>query len=208
MDFKEFRERLEAAFQEPLPGQPAQYKMVPPGRPVTDLEAIDQEKVRQAAVAALFFNKGNRPHIILTLRLEYEGVHSGQISFPGGRREEEDRSFMHTALRETEEEIGVKDKEIELLGSLTSVYIPPSNFYVYPFVGILESSPMYKKQEEEVASILEIDFNDFINPKNITEQILKTRGLTMKVPAFHISGYTIWGATAMMISEIREMINH
>lgn len=197
---------MERAFQKPLPGQKAQYKMVPPGRPITDLTTIEQDRVRQAAVAALFFNKNDRPHLILTQRLEYEGVHSGQISFPGGSREMEDKSFMHTALRETEEEIGINDSQIDLFGSLTSVYIPPSNFYVYPFVGLLHSYPDYRKQEEEVARILEIDFNDFIDSNNIVEQTLEARGFKLKVPTYHIGGHTIWGATAMMISEVREML--
>tara|TARA_B100001245_G_scaffold236673_1_gene229627 strand:- start:810 stop:1454 length:645 start_codon:yes stop_codon:yes gene_type:complete len=205
LDFNHFREELEKAFTRPLPGQDAQYQMTPAGRERVDLKRIDQEKVKQAATAALFFPMQNRPHLILTRRVEYPGVHSGQISFPGGRREPEDESFMDTALRETHEEIGVKAGDITLLGSLTALYIPPSNFFVYPFVGILDQKPEFFPQESEVAEILSLDFNLFLPGESLKQTIVDARGFKLKVPAFNINGHIIWGATAMMISELRAM---
>ncbi len=206
MDFKRFKQKLEAAFTQPLPGQGAQYQMTPAGRERVNIDQIDQSKVKQAATAALFFAVDNRPHLVLTKRVEYPGVHSGQISFPGGRREPEDNSFMHTALRETQEEIGVNPEDIDVLGSLTAVYIPPSNFFVYPFVGTLNKAPDFIPQEREVASILSLDFNLFLEKENLKPTKVSARNFSLEVPAFNIENHIIWGATAMMISELRAMI--
>lgn len=180
--------------------------MTPAGRARIDIDNIDQSKVKQAATAALFFESDDQPHLILTRRVDYPGVHSGQISFPGGRREPEDDSFMDTALRETEEEIGIHREEIDVLGSLTAVYIPPSNFFVYPFVGILDGPPEFIPQQSEVAEILTPDFNHFLNTENLQQTKVRVRDFSMAVPAFTIDGNIVWGATAMMISELRTML--
>ncbi len=205
MDFPRFKQQLEAAFSRPLPGQDAQYQMTPAGRERVNLEKINQNNVKQAATAALFFEQNGRPHLILTRRVEYPGVHSGQISFPGGRKEPGDRDFSETALRETREEIGIEPDQISLLGSLTALYIPPSNFYVYPFVGLLKSKPDFTRQQSEVDEILTPDFNGFLDPSNLRNSTIKTSTYSIKVPSFHIMGETVWGATAMMISELRAM---
>lgn len=205
MNYLEFEKELRVAVKRPLPGQEAQYNMVPPERNRLNLNTIDQNKVKKAAVAALFYEVDDAPHIILTLRNEYPGVHSGQISFPGGKTEEVDNDFKDTALRETCEEIGVCPSQVELLTELTSVYIPPSNFLVHPFVGVLKEKPTFLAEEKEVNTILSLDFNQFLHNSNVVQKTISTKTYKIKVPAFEINGHIIWGATAMMMSEIKEM---
>ncbi len=205
MNFLQFKDLLGVVTSKPLPGQDAQYQMVPQGRGRTDLQSIDRDRVKQAAVAALFYEKDQRPHLILTKRSEYPGVHSGQISFPGGRKEQEDVDFAQTALRETCEEIGIPKKQIELKAQLTSVYIPPSNFLVFPYVGLLQQTPHFIPQEREVRKILSLDFNAFLDPGSIVEKTIPINHAKLTVPAFDINGHIIWGATAMMISELKQM---
>lgn len=190
----------------PLPGAEAQHLLAPAGRLPTDLDALDQTVIRKAAVLALFFNKNKRPYLILTLRATYEGVHSGQISLPGGGREKVDRSFMDTALRETHEEIGIPSDQIKIFGELSPLYIPPSNFLVYPFVGLLTATPSFIRQAAEVERILEVDFNEVLNEKTIQNKVMEVRDFKMEVPTFQIDGYSIWGATAMILSELRQLM--
>jgi len=205
LNFAEFEENLRDRLKLPLPGKNAQHKMAPMGRAQTDIEKIDEGKVRKAAVLALFNNTQDKPHLILTLRSEYKGIHSGQISFPGGKKEKFDQSFMDTALRETHEEIGVPSTRIEILGEMTPLYIPPSNFFVRPFIGLTSQNQGFIPEEAEVEKIINLNFNELLHPKAISEQEISARGFKLKVPAFPVEKHFIWGATAMMISELREM---
>ncbi len=155
---------------------------------------------------ALFANRDEKPNLILTLRPQYQGVHSGQISFPGGKREEKDRNFMDTALRETYEEIGISPSNISVMGKITSLYIPPSNFLVHPYLGIINDKTYnFTRQKSEVEQILQVNFNQLLSRGAIREQEISTRGFKIKVPVFPVGDKIIWGATAMMISELREM---
>lgn len=145
--------------------------------------------------------------MVLILRKTYQGVHSNQIGFPGGRVEEEDENLEHTALRETEEEVGIPRSEVQVVRKLTRLYIPPSNFWVQPFVGLLEKTPNLIPQESEVEKILEVDLDDFLNEQNLINQTLSTTyAQNIEVPAFMLNGHVVWGATAMMLSELKEML--
>lgn len=207
MNFSEFESRLEFLLEGPLPGSEAHYKLAPINRKGLDLKLVDKTKVKRAAVAALFFDLDNSPHLVLTLRNKYPGVHSGQISFPGGKREKEDLSYQDTALRETYEEIGIAKSEIIIHRHLSELYIPPSNFLVQPFLGTISGSPIFVPEEKEVNEILSLDFNRFMDPSNVKEVSIKTGNHNLKVPAFSIDGHTIWGATAMMINELIELFS-
>lgn len=175
-----------------------------------ELAAVQKQNIeaKQAGVMALFYpdDKGIT-HLLLILRKTYKGVHSNQIAFPGGKVEETDDSLMTTALRETEEEVGVAICQIEVMKALSMVYIPPSNFEVWPFLGICRSYPNFKIQEEEVAALVEVPFEVFMNDDNLFTQTMSTSyAKNAEVPAFRLNGYTVWGATAMMLSEVRVLL--
>lgn len=209
MNFDEFIKSASKINNLPLPGQASQFKMSPPFREA--LLKKQQDKIKHAkksAVLALFYpNQKQETTLVLILRKTYKGVHSAQVGFPGGKVEKTDQSLKDTALRETEEEVGVPAKEVTILKQLTQVYIPPSNFYVQPFIGITHKTPNFVKQESEVEAIIEVSLNHFLNPENITSKNVSTSyKLDVQVPAFKLNGYVVWGATAMMLSEIKDLL--
>ena len=174
-----------------------------------ELEAINFEALdaKKAAVLCLMYPKGQTTHFVLILRNSYPGVHSNQISFPGGRREEQDNSFLATAIRETEEEIGVKEQLIQPISPLSKLFIPPSNFLVYPYIAFTDHRPDFKRDPGEVQEILEIKLNHILNKESLSTQRLSTSyAKNIKVNCFRCQEKVIWGATAMILSEIREIL--
>ncbi len=175
-----------------------------------ELEGLDieQKKPKQAAVMAVFYpGEQEETRFVLILRKSYKGVHSNQVGFPGGRVEEEDLNLMHTALRETEEEVGIPRQEVTVLRELTRLYIPPSNFWVQPYLGLMERTPLLVPQEEEVEAVLEIDIDEFLSESCLTRQTLSTSyASNIEVPAFLLNGHVVWGATAMMLSEMKDIL--
>lgn len=169
---------------------------------------IKKETPRKAGVMALFYpNSKNQTNLLLILRKTYKGVHSNQIAFPGGKAEKEDLSILETALRETKEEVGVASNKITVIKSITEVYIPPSNFLVQPFIGLYDETVPFIKQETEVEEIVEVSLTDFLDEERIVMQKLSTSySENIEVPSFKLNGYTVWGATAMMLSEIKELL--
>ena len=162
---------------------------------------------RKAAVLMLIYPKQNKSHLALIVRNTYPGVHSAQIGFPGGKVELEDDSLIQTALRETHEEIGIHPDRIEIIKTFTEVFIPPSNFVVAPFLGISYSELEFIEQEEEVSGIIELSLLDFLNEKTIVNKIMDTSyGNNIEVPTFKINEHYVWGATAMMMSELKEVL--
>lgn len=145
MKFESFLEMVSKIRNLPLPGREVQLEMAPMDR-IKELKEQDiiKKKPRQAAVMALLYPNGkNETHIILILRKTYKGVHSNQVGFPGGKVEQEDRDLAHTALRETEEEVGVPQDKITVVRKLTNIYIPPSNFLGAIFYRIYKISPRF-----------------------------------------------------------------
>lgn len=163
---------------------------------------------KRAGVMALFYpDKKNEAHFLLILRKTYEGVHSNQVAFPGGKEEEIDQDILATALRETEEEVGVPVEKVAVLKELTQVYIPPSNFMVSPFIGLCSEELSITIQEDEVEKVVEVPVRDLLNDKNIFSKKIKTSyAVDVDVPAFKLNGYTVWGATAMMLSEVKDLL--
>ncbi|MBL4652986.1 MAG: CoA pyrophosphatase [Flavobacteriales bacterium] len=208
MNFKEFQSKLSAQLQLPLPGIDAQLKLAPYARITRKMASELDSAPKLSAVLALVFPKNNEPHILLTLRNSYKGVHSLQVSFPGGKREDTDTSFEQTALRETEEEVGISPKSIQIIGKLTEVYIPPSRFLVHPFVGVTSTQPIYKPNATEVAEIIECSLSQLLDDDVIKEKdiFVSTTQLKMKTKYFDINGHVVWGATAIMLSELKEII--
>lgn len=193
----------------PLPGEASHHKMVPEFR-LQELAAITKNQVapRKAAVMALFYpDKQNQTHLLFILRKTYKGVHSNQVAFPGGKAEPEDNSLQATALRETFEEVGVPEKEVRVLKKLTSVFIPPSNFIVQPYIGVYDAKLPFVLQVSEVEDILEVALADILSETNTVIKKLSTSYATnVAVPAYELNGYTVWGATAMMLSEINALL--
>ena len=169
---------------------------------------------KAAVTAALYADENNLVRLILILRNTYNGVHSNQIGFPGGRVEEDDKTLFDTAIRETYEEIGVAVEKNELIKELKEIYIPPSNFNVYPFLVLLKNPPSFVKDDKEVKEIITIDLDSLLNCK-ITQTLIPVPTILNElntqndvlVPTFKLAGYNVWGATAMMLSEIRDLIN-
>lgn len=188
-----------------VPGESSHFIMAPELR-VKELNAIkiEEKNPRNAAVLMLFYPKKSVTHIALILRPVYEGVHSGQIALPGGKVETYDQTYLDTALRETHEEIGVDPGQVEVIKTLTKVYIPPSNFWVHPFLGLSQKLPDFIIQEEEVDKVIEVPLKALLDEKNLVSRKLNTSyAQNIEVPSFMLNGYTVWGATAMMLSELK-----
>lgn len=209
MDFDKFKYKVSNLKNLPLPGVEAQLKLAPILR-IQELEKIDlsSKNSNKAGVMAVFYpDKQSITHLALILRKTYRGVHSNQVGFPGGRLEDIDKNLKHTALRETEEEIGIPRNEIRVLKRLTRLYIPPSDFWVYPYVGLYDSTPKFIPQQSEVEQILEVALMDLLNEENlITKKLTTSYAEEIEVPAFFLSGQVVWGATAMMLSELKDML--
>ncbi len=192
-----------------MPGEESHFKMEPEIRKQwRDSDEIAQRNPKRAAVMALFYpNKNYDTQLLLILRKTYKGVHSNQIGFPGGKVEPTDKNLEITALRETEEEVGVSSKDVQVLKELSELYIPPSNFIVQPYLGLYKEPKPFKIQESEVEAIVEVLFSDFMDENNLIRQNLTTSyANNINVPAFKLNGYVVWGATAMMLSEIKELL--
>jgi 8-oxo-dGTP pyrophosphatase MutT (NUDIX family) len=205
-DFEELVPKIKKSF---LPGIDSQFKLAPSIRKKLGKEINTEEfNPNKAAVLSLLFPDAmGEMQMVFMLRKTYKGVHSNQIGFPGGKVERYDRNLEATALRETYEEIGVSSVNITVLKELTDVYIPPSNFLVKPFLGILKERPAYILEEKEVERLIEIPLRSILSDKFIASKIITTSyAKEMEVPVFKFEEEVIWGATAMMLSEIKDLI--
>lgn len=204
-DFTTFIEKLKIRLQKPLPGPEAHSVMASETRLKLKMPSPN-ERTRESAVLILFYPSDNQIFMPLILRPQYDGVHGGQMAFPGGRAEKEDENLERTALREAQEEIGVRVSDILILGKLTKLYIPPSNFYVQPVVGFMSRKPDFYPDPKEVDKVIEISIEEIKNPAIIGRKVLNVRGIEVDTPFYDILDTTVWGATAMMISELLMVI--
>jgi 8-oxo-dGTP pyrophosphatase MutT (NUDIX family) len=178
----------------------AQGRMVPGSR---QYYPPKPENVRQAGVLALLHpNEMRQLCVVLTRRTETLRGHSGQISFPGGKRDESDASFLETALRETCEELSFCDENIEILGTLTTIYIPPSNFEVHPFVGAVDFVPQFVPSPAEVAEVFSVPLSDLMDERNCQEEYRDFQGQRVLIPYYAFGRHKVWGATAILLSEL------
>lgn len=206
MNFKDFISKIEDYKTMKLGGLDAQFKMAPKLRLKYNKDKIAANNPKKAAVLALFYpNKKNETVLLLTQRASYKGTHSAQISFPGGKIEKDDDNLEVTALRETFEEVGVLPSTVTIIREMTDVYIPPSNFLATPFIGYVDTRP-HLVSNHEVAKLIEITVNDLLNDENLTTVNLTTSYMKKTdVPCFKIDNHIIWGATGMMLSEIKAL---
>lgn len=184
----------------------AHLKMAPTER-MEALKKLNKDHLtpKIAAVLMLVYPKNNQSHIVLIIRNSYPGVHSSQIAFPGGKSELFDKNLANTALRETEEEIGVEMSSVEIVRPFSEVFIPPSNFMVTPFLGYTEKTPQFVLQPDEVAGIIEMPLQNLFDDRIVVQRKLMTSySIAVDVPAFKVKEHIVWGATAMMISELKD----
>jgi 8-oxo-dGTP pyrophosphatase MutT (NUDIX family) len=162
-------------------------------------------------VLSLLFPHNGELQLLLMKRTEDGRAHSGQVSFPGGRQDPTDADLRATALREAQEEVGIMSSEVDILGQLTTLYIPVSNFQVYPFVAFSASRPEYNLSHSEVASIIEVPLTEFLKEERKVETVVTSPAdptFIRKVSAYQLEdGSIIWGATAMILSELEVILS-
>ncbi|PZR20980.1 MAG: coenzyme A pyrophosphatase [Flavobacterium psychrophilum] len=208
MLFTEFLKYIPKIVNQQLPALTAHAKMAPISRlPTLNPEYYKDSNPRKSAVMMLFYPKDEMAHLVLIKRNAYEGVHSSQISFPGGKAEPEDKDLAATAVRETFEEVGVKPSDIDVIMPFSEIYIPPSNFLVFPYLGISLTKPDFRPNPDEVVAIIELSLDVFLDDSIVIESELQTSyAQTISVPAFKVDEHIVWGATAMILSELKETI--
>ena len=184
-----------------LPGQVAQMKMAP----VVRIPLNINTQMQKAAVLILLYPCDGSLYTLLIKRTEYEGPHSGQISLPGGKFETQDLDLASTSLRETAEETGINASKINIIGRLTTLEIPVSNFEVHPFVGCTNKKPGFSPDPAEVEYLIEADLNELVNPDIRKTKVMNIGGYAVELPFYDYNGNHIWGATAMMLSEFLEV---
>ncbi|MCG2768444.1 MAG: CoA pyrophosphatase [Chloroflexota bacterium] len=161
---------------------------------------------KQGGVLLLLYPIDSYLHLVLTRRTEQVANHKGQISLPGGAREPGDHSLLETALRETREELGIRTDQLQVLGPLTSLYIPPSDYCIQPYVAYADARPDFSPEPTEVEELLEMSLNHLLDPVTREEEIWELRGHPVVVPFYRLGEHKIWGATAMVLSEFEVML--
>jgi 8-oxo-dGTP pyrophosphatase MutT (NUDIX family) len=205
--YQKIKKKLPSLLERPLPGDKAHQVLSPLNRKNTADYSQYFAKAKKASVLVILENYQQEAHLIVTLRRAYPGVHSGQISFPGGKQEPKDPSLKDTALRETLEEIGVAGTQLQVKGALSPIYIPPSNYYVSPFLAFADEELTLIPEEKEVERIYRLPLLELLKPQTLqTKTIAYENGYTLKAPAFVLPEVDIWGATAMVLNEMLSLV--
>jgi len=207
--FREFSEKISAVLANDLPGEKAHTIMTPTVRSDNLTKSVyPVSPIKSAVLVLLYPSQGDKISFPLIQRPTYNGAHSGQISFPGGKAEPSDKSIIDTAIREAEEEVGIVPSQVEVLGTMTNLFIWVSNYIVTPVVAICSTKPVFRKDEKEVEDIIETDLYDIINPKKRKEGTVIARNkYKIQTPYFDINQKVVWGATAMMLSELSMIVD-
>jgi 8-oxo-dGTP pyrophosphatase MutT (NUDIX family) len=202
-----FINTIKTELKKRLPGFEAQRKMAPSLR--LPIGSLNQNKVpKLSSVMIIFYPEKGKINTIFIKRKEDGKAHGGQVAFPGGKFEISDENLMHTAIRETFEEIGVEIPKNQVIGSLTPLFIPISNFEVSPFIAYLKTPPVYILSDKEVEKIITVEADILFNNNNKGEKLITRNNLEITAPFFRANGDIIWGATAMILSELNEIINN
>jgi 8-oxo-dGTP pyrophosphatase MutT (NUDIX family) len=202
---QEALQNLEIGLQGPLPGLKAQLKMVTSPRPGNKVYQEVEETALKAGVLIILYPWKNRLHLVFTRRTARVDFHQKQISFPGGRQEKGE-SFEQTAVREAQEELGINPESIQILGRLTPLYIPPSNYCIYPIVASIPSRPDFRPFPHEVAEVIEVPLDHLLDPQSVKREMWTYKGAQIEVPFYSFQEDKIWGATAMVLAELVEVL--
>lgn len=207
MNLEELIQILKHKVTKQLPGRHAHQLMMPKESSNTRFDAEKMKNARLSGVLLFFYEKNGVAHIPLTQRQDYKGTHSGQISFPGGKWEKSDIDLIYTAKREANEEIGLPLHEIEVIGKLSDLFIPPSNFKVTPVLSYSTKTPDFEIDTYEVKELLEVPVSHLLQETTVKNTVIHfSNGFKLPTPYFDIDGKIVWGATAMMLSELKELI--
>lgn len=192
-----------------LQGENAHSIYSPPYRPLFSYEDILARNPKFAAVNILLYLKNNEWYFPLMVRSTNErDKHSGQISLPGGKKEESDKDFSETAKRETSEEIGISEHYVRIIRQMSPIYIPPSNFYVKPFISYTKKNPEFFLQETEAVELIEFPVSSILNLPEKPEIMALPGSKNTEVPVINFNGYIIWGATSMIMSEFSHLLKN
>jgi 8-oxo-dGTP pyrophosphatase MutT (NUDIX family) len=207
MNLNQLRILLQQALAQDLPGREAQLKMSPLPVDWRRFSLDAPATAKKSAVLLLFYPEASGIFFPLIKRPSYPGAHSGQVSFPGGKVEPSDPDLVFTALREAEEEIGIEASKVEVLGRLTDLYIPTSNFLVSPVLGFLNETPRFVPEAREVERIIPTAMS-MIGQPQIRQRTLVPigEGRHLETPYFALDGEVVWGATAMILSELLQLL--
>ena len=192
-----------------LLGENAHKIYSPPYRPVFSYEDILTRNPKLAAVNILLYLKDNEWHFPLIVRsINENDRHSGQISLPGGKKENDDPDFSYTAKRETSEELGIDEHYVRIIREMSPIYIPPSNFYVHSFVSYTKKNPEFFLQETEAVELIEFPISSLLNLPNQPKIMALPSTKGYEVPVIDFNGYIIWGATSMILSEFSNLLKN
>jgi 8-oxo-dGTP pyrophosphatase MutT (NUDIX family) len=197
--------RLESCLRGPKPGLAAQLRMVPDPRPGDQTYQDVGDSCLKAGVLVLLYTWKERVYLALTRRTSKVAHHQDQISFPGGQMDERE-SIVEAALREGREEVGIRPESLRILGELTPLYIPPSNYCIYPVVAFAKRRPDFRPFPDEVEEVIEVPLDHLLNPDNTHQETWPLRGVDVSVPFYQFGDHKIWGATAMVLAELIEML--
>ena len=203
--FNDYVKALSKNLHKPLPGEDSQRRMAPAVRARLMSHSKPDEKTRLSAVLLPIFPKDGDPTLVFIKRQTYDGYHSGQIAFPGGKKEKTDSNLLETALRETWEEVGIVQESVTILGTLTPLFIPVSNHLVLPVVGVVWSKPKFFPNLQEVEYIIEVPICRLVQPDTRTVKTLVLDNEPVSTPYFKYDGEMIWGATAMILAEFTDI---
>lgn len=193
----------------PLYGENAHSVYSPPYRPIFSYEEILAKNPRFAAVNIVLYLKNNQWFVPLILRSKNKNdKHSGQVSFPGGSKDKTDKDFSETAIRETSEEIGIEKHYLKIIKEMSPLYIPPSNFYVKPFISFTKKNPRFTLQETEAVELIEFPVEKILQLSQSPNKKILQSSRNTEVPFIEFEGYHIWGATSMILFEFSQLLKN